>query len=105
MNRTRPLLAITFLGSPASVLLARGAYFYTVCRFKPAFTGAQNLWLALAFGLVAIIGALVSHPLSVRLTEKNLLAAASAACCLAAGKALAGARRTCCTPTSPGRRT
>jgi MFS family permease len=64
-------LLISFIESFATTLIERGLYFYSEKVLK--FTSAENLWLALGFGVAYAAGALVSHPLSKRLPEKSLL--------------------------------
>ncbi|MEM9253222.1 MAG: MFS transporter [Planctomycetota bacterium] len=65
------LYAITFVESVASILLERGIYFLTTDRL--AFGDGANLWLALAFGISYVIGALASHPIADRIGERRLL--------------------------------
>jgi MFS family permease len=65
-------LLITFVESFATTLIERGLYFYS--QKVLAFTDAENLWLALGFGVTYAVGALISHPLSRRILEKHLLA-------------------------------
>ena len=71
MNRLRRLLLIVFLESFATVCVERGVYFFSLKRL--GFSDAANLALALAFGAAYVAGALASHRLSKRLTEKRLL--------------------------------
>jgi len=68
------LLLITFVESFATILIERGIFFYTYNRL--GFTDAENLWLALGFGASYAVGALSSHHLARRGTEKGLLVAA-----------------------------
>lgn len=75
------LLLITFLESLATTLIERSVYFYSHERL--GFTDAENLLLALGFGTAYVVGALASHPLSKRVSEKRLLV-------LAMGGQLAG---------------
>jgi hypothetical protein len=56
------LLWLTFIESFSTLLLERGIYFYTRERF--AFSASDNLWLALAFGVLYASGAAASHPLA-----------------------------------------
>ena len=65
------LLVLTFIESLATILIERGSYFY--CKKHLFFSDAENLWLALAFGLAYVFGALTSHPVSTRLGEKRVL--------------------------------
>jgi hypothetical protein len=67
------LLLITFVESFATVLIERGIYFYTYNRL--GFTDVENLWVALGFGASYAMGALASHHLARRGTEKGLLVA------------------------------
>jgi MFS family permease len=91
VTRLARLLVITFLESFATILIERGLYFYTHERL--AFTDTQNLWLALGFGLAYAGGAIISHRLTGRLSEKGLLIA-----CLVAAMA---AHVTLCLVASP----
>jgi len=72
VSRTARVLVITFLESAATILIERGLYFYTHERLD--FTGAENLGLALAWGVAYVVGAQLSHGVSRRLSEKRLLA-------------------------------
>lgn len=74
MYRSARVLTITFLESAATIFIERGLYFYTHERL--GFTGAQNLGLALAWGVAYVAGAQLSHGASRRLSEKGLLALA-----------------------------
>jgi MFS family permease len=65
------LLLLTFLESAGTILLERGLYFYT--HGLLAFSEPENLGLALLFGVVYVAGALLSHPLTLRLGEKRTL--------------------------------
>lgn len=76
MSRLQRLLLITVIESFSTILIERGIYFYTHHRPELAFTDTQNLWLALGFGVSYAVGALASHRLSVRATEKGLLVVA-----------------------------
>jgi len=67
----RRLLLVTFLESFGTVLLERGIYFFTSDRLR--YSEAQNLWLALSFGVAYVVGALVSHRLALRLKERSVL--------------------------------
>lgn len=70
--RTRgALLSLTFLESCGTVLLERALYFFT--HNVLGFDETQNLWLALAFGITYVVGALGSHRASRRLGERRLL--------------------------------
>lgn len=71
MNRLGRILLITFVESFATICLERGIYFYSVTRL--GFSDVMNLWLALAFGLAYVTGALLSHPIASRLKEKRLI--------------------------------
>ena len=66
------VLIITFLESAATIFIERGLYFYTHERL--AFTGAENLGLALAWGVAYVVGAQLSQGVSRPLSEKGLLA-------------------------------
>lgn len=67
----RALLWLTFLESFGTILLERGVYFYT--HDVLAFTERENLWLAFAFGVTYVVGALGSHTAAERFGEKRLL--------------------------------
>jgi hypothetical protein len=67
------LLVITFIESFATTLIERGVYFYSHDRL--AFTDGENLGLALGFGAAYALGALSSHGLARRMSEKGLLLA------------------------------
>ena len=67
------LLLITFIESLATTLIERSVYFYSHGRL--GFTDVENLLLALGFGTAYVAGALASHPLSKRVSEKRLLVA------------------------------
>jgi MFS family permease len=71
VRRIRRLLLITFLESFATICLERGIYFFTSARL--AFTKAQNLALAVAFGAAYFAMAFASHPIAARLGERRLL--------------------------------
>lgn len=71
MSRLTRLLVIVFLESAATIFIERGLYFYAHERL--GFTGAENLGLALAWGVFYVVGALASHGVSRRLSEKGLL--------------------------------
>ncbi|MCG3179336.1 MAG: hypothetical protein BIFFINMI_01670 [Phycisphaerae bacterium] len=71
MQRLRRLLAITFIESFATIVVERGIYFFTENRL--GFTASANLWLALAFGVTYVVGAVFSHRVSRRLGERRLL--------------------------------
>jgi hypothetical protein len=66
------LTCITLLESFAATTVMRGVYFLT--RFELDFSAGENLAMALGFGVAYVIGAMSSHPLSVRLGERRLLA-------------------------------
>ena len=65
------LLVLTFLQSFGSVLLSRGVYFYTHDRL--AWGRAENLLLGLAYGVVYIAGAWISHAVAARAGERRAL--------------------------------
>lgn len=65
------LLITVFISSFSGTLLQRGGYFYT--HQVLGFTQAQNLWLALLIGVIYVVGASASHPLSERLGERRTL--------------------------------
>ena len=65
------LLVITFIESLATTLIERGVYFYSHDRL--GFTDGENLGLALGFGVAYALGAMASHGLAKRATEKRLL--------------------------------
>jgi MFS family permease len=67
----RRLYWLTFIESVGTVLLERGLYFYT--QNVLAFSEAKNLWLALAFGVTYVAGAVSSHRVSMRVSERGLL--------------------------------
>lgn len=67
----RRLLLVTFIESFATVLLERGIYFFTTDRLH--YSSTENLWLAFAFGVTYVAGALGSHRLSQRVTERSVL--------------------------------
>ncbi|MCX5654952.1 MAG: MFS transporter [Planctomycetota bacterium] len=67
------LLVITFIESFATTLIERGVYFYSHDRL--GFTDGENLGLALGFGAAYALGALASHRISHRMSEKRLLVA------------------------------
>jgi hypothetical protein len=71
MVSARKILALTFVGSFAVISIERGVYFYTASRL--GFGDGANLALALAFGLMYVIGSLVSHRVTVALGEKRTL--------------------------------
>jgi len=72
--RTALLLTLTFLESAGTILVERAVYFY--CHDRLGFTDTMNLWLALAFGVCYVAGALSSHRLSQRAGEWRVLGAA-----------------------------
>jgi len=65
------LLVITFIESLATTLIERGIYFYSHDRL--GFTDGENLGLALGFGAAYALGAVTSHGLAKRVSEKRLL--------------------------------
>lgn len=65
------LLLLTFSESAGTILLERGAYFFTHEVLQ--FSQARNLWLALAFGAAYAAGAACSHAASDRVGERRLL--------------------------------
>jgi MFS family permease len=67
----RRLLLVTFLESFGTVLLERGIYFFTADRLR--YSEPENLWLALAFGVAYVGGALASHRLTTRWKERSVL--------------------------------
>ena len=71
--KTRFLVNV-FSASFAGVLLQRGIYFFTNDVLH--FTQAQNLWLALCYGIAYVGGAASSHRISTRLGERTALLAA-----------------------------
>jgi len=75
--RLRRLLLVAFLESFMTILVERGVYFFA--KHRLGFTDTMNLWLALAFGVAYVVGSLLSHPLSKRISEKALLSGAIAA--------------------------
>jgi MFS family permease len=62
---------LTFIESLATILVERGSYFF--CHDRLGFSDAENLALALAFGVAYALGAITSHPVSKRLGERRLL--------------------------------
>jgi hypothetical protein len=68
------VLLVTFAESFASACVTRGLYFHSTSRL--GFSPADNLLLALGFGLVYAGAAVFSHRLADRLAEKRLLQAA-----------------------------
>ena len=73
MSLLSRLLVITFLESLATTLIERGVYFYSHSRL--GFTDGENLGLALGFGAAYALGALASHGIAKRVSEKRLLVA------------------------------
>lgn len=69
----RLLIPLTFIQSFATVLLERGLYFYTEGRLE--FSDTQNLALALLFGALYAVGALLSHGITQKLGERPTLQA------------------------------
>ena len=68
--KTRVLVNV-FSASFAGVLLQRGLYFFTNDVLH--FTQAQNLWLALLYGIAYVGGASSSHRMTQRLGERTAL--------------------------------
>jgi MFS family permease len=86
MTQLARLLIITLFSDLSTVLIARGVPF--LGHDKLGFGNFENLLLTLAFGLVYVPAALVSHRLSTRLGERRCLAIAytiEAAICALAG--------------------
>ena len=81
MPRLARLLLITFLESFATICVERAIFFF--CVNQLGFSSANNLWLALGFGVAYVAGALASHRLSLAIGEKKLMAGAVAAQLLA----------------------
>lgn len=79
-GRLRPLLLLTFGESFGTVLLERGLFFFAHAAL--GFDETQNLWLALAFGVTYIGGALSSHTVARRIGEKRLLVLSLWALCV-----------------------
>ncbi len=71
MPRIGRLILVTFLESFATILVERAVYFYSESQL--GFSRAENLALALAFGVVYAVSAILSHRLAVRIGEKRLL--------------------------------
>ena len=71
MSRFARLMTITFGESFATMLIERGIYFFAHERLR--FDDIENLALALGFGGAYVVGALTSHALARRLTEKRVL--------------------------------
>jgi MFS family permease len=67
------LFVLTFFESVAATLIQRGVYFYT--HENLGFTETQNLWVAFGFGVSYIVGALVSHGVTRRMGERNVMVA------------------------------
>jgi predicted MFS family arabinose efflux permease len=72
-SRLRRVYLLSFVESFAGVLLQRGLYFYT--HDELGFGESQNLWLALASGIAYVIGAMSSHRVALRISERWLLMA------------------------------
>jgi MFS family permease len=66
------ILVLSFVESFATIVLERGIYFYSHERL--GFSEANNLWLALCFGALYALGALSSHRLTRRVSERTALA-------------------------------
>ena len=71
MSRFGRLLAIAFCESFATMLIERGIYFFAHERLE--FDDIQNLALALGFGVAYVVGALSSHAVARRLSERRVL--------------------------------
>ena len=71
MSRFTRLMAITFCESFATMLIERGIYFFAHERLR--FDDIENLALALGFGGAYVLGALLSHAMARRLSEKGVL--------------------------------
>lgn len=69
----RRVLVLSFIESFATILLERAIYFYSHDRL--GYSRAQNLGLALVFGLTYAAGAAVSHGLARRLGDRAALSA------------------------------
>ncbi len=80
MRWARAILVLTFLESCATILVERGVYFGA--EHVLGFSKAQNLWVALVFGLAYVAGASLSHPITRRISEKWVLIFAIAAQCV-----------------------
>ena len=65
------LYLLIFLNSFASILVTRGAFFYSQKWLN--FSDPANLSLALVFGLTYVLGACLSHSLAKRLGERRAL--------------------------------
>ena len=77
MNALWILLVVTFVESLATILVERGAYFFT--QQQLGFSPAANLWMAFAFGLAYAAGAVISHPIARRHGERAVLVGTLAA--------------------------
>jgi MFS family permease len=73
-NALLPILILTFIESFATILIERGAYFFTEHRM--AFTDVNNLLLGLGFGICYFAGAMSSHRMAVRFGERSVVTAA-----------------------------
>ena len=71
MQRQSRLLAIAFGESFATMLIERGVYFFSHERL--GFGDLANLALALGFGTAYMVGALTSHAVARRASEKQVL--------------------------------
>jgi MFS family permease len=67
------VLVLSFIESFATILLERAIYFYSHERL--GYSRAQNLGLALVFGVTYASGAAASHPLARRLGDRRALIA------------------------------
>lgn len=69
----RRVLVLSFIESFATILLERAIYFYSHERL--GYSRAQNLGLALVFGLTYAVGAALSHGFARRLGDRRALCA------------------------------
>lgn len=75
MPRTLRLVILAFLESLATMLVEGAVFFYAHERL--GFSNAENLWLALVFGAVYVIGATRSHGVCRAVGERRVLLAAA----------------------------
>lgn len=68
------ILVLTFIESFATILIERGAYFFTEHHME--FRDVNNLLLGLGFGICYFVGAMSSHRMAVRFGEKRVVTAA-----------------------------
>src|SRR6478752_2949048 len=73
MNWRRAVLGLSFVESFGTILLERAIYFFSAERL--AYSEAQNLGLALGFGITYTLGAARSHAFSAWLGERRALIA------------------------------